>query len=81
MLQFRELSSLIGNGFRCAICGRALVHGSLADANRHCIVEHSINVVQYYKIVSEKGTGEGGAGQVPIILNAVNTLIHEIMTV
>ena len=63
MLQFRELSVLIGNGFLCAICGRALVHGSLADANRHCIVEHSINVVQYYKVVSEKGTGEEEQGK------------------
>ena len=46
-----------GDVFRCEICGRVLVNGTLADANRHCVVEHSINVVQYYKMASEKGTG------------------------
>lgn len=46
-----------GDVFRCEICGRVLVRSTLADANRHCVVEHSINVVQYYKMVSGKGTG------------------------
>ena len=62
MLQFKELGVLLekkggGDVFRCEICGRVLVRSTLADANRHCVVEHSINVVQYYKMVSGKGTG------------------------
>ena len=60
MLQFKELRVLMEKGgdvFRCEICGRVLVRSTLADANRHCVVEHSINVVQYYKMASEKGTG------------------------
>ena len=69
MLQFRELNVLMEKGksginghndvFRCEICGRVLIRSTLADANRHCVLEHSINVVQYYKMASERGTGEG----------------------
>ena len=65
MLQFKALQVLMergkgGNGdvFRCEICGRVLLRSTLADANRHCVTEHAINVVQYFKMAS--GKCEGG---------------------
>ena len=65
MLQFKALHVLMERGkcdngdvFRCEICGRVLLRSTLADANRHCVTEHAINVVQYFKMAS--GKCEGG---------------------
>ena len=47
-----------GSVFKCALCGRILIKSTLADANRHCIREHAVNIVQYFKMASAMSDGQ-----------------------
>ena len=60
VLQLKKLQVLIMKGsiFKCTICGRILIKSTLADANRHCLKEHSVNIVQYFKMASGMSEGE-----------------------
>ena len=60
VLQLKKLQLLLTKGsiFKCTICGRILIKSTLSDANRHCVKEHSVNIVQYYKMASGVSDGE-----------------------
>ena len=60
VLQLKQLQVLLvrGSVFKCTICGRILVKSTLSDANRHCLREHSVNIVQYFKMASAMSDGE-----------------------
>ena len=60
VLQLKQLQVLLvkGSVFKCTICGRILVKSTLSDANRHCLREHSVNIVQYFKMASGMSDGE-----------------------
>ena len=60
VLQLTNLKVLLRKGsiFKCTICGRILIKSTLSDANRHCLKEHSVNIVQYFKMASGVSDGE-----------------------
>ena len=60
VLQLKDLKVLLRKGsiFKCTICGRILIKSTLSDANRHCLKEHSVNIVQYFKMASGMSDGE-----------------------
>ena len=60
VLQLKQLQVLLvrGSVFKCTICGRILVKSTLSDANRHCLREHSVNIVQYFKMASGMSDGK-----------------------
>ena len=60
VIQYKALDCLLqgpNNMFDCSVCGRIILGCSLAEANRHCNSQHGINLVQYYKMASDRTTG------------------------
>ena len=59
VLQYKVLTCLLigpRSKFECAICCRIFVDSDLAEANRHVNAQHGLNLVQYYKMASGKGS-------------------------
>ena len=72
VLQLKQLQVLLvrGSVFKCTICGRILVKSTLSDANRHCLREHSVNIVQYFKMASAMSDGELSIINIPVTFKA-----------
>ena len=48
--------------FDCSICGRIIASGvdvdsTLAEANRHVLASHGVNLLQYIKLAKKKDSG------------------------
>ena len=77
VLQLRQLQVLLvrGSVFKCTICGRILVKSTLSDANRHCLREHSVNIVQYFKMASAMSDGELSIINIPVLFHSDSSVV------
>ena len=77
VLQLKQLQVLLvrGSVFKCTICGRILVKSTLSDANRHCLREHSVNIVQYFKMASAMSDGELSIINIPVLFHSDSSVV------
>ena len=77
VLQLKQLQVLLvrGSVFKCTICGRILVKSTLSDANRDCLREHSVNIVQYFKMASAMSDGELSIINIPVLFHSDSSVV------
>ena len=80
VLQYKVLACLLigpRSKFECAICCRIIVDSSLAEANRHVNGQHGLNLVQYYKMASGKGS-KGNVKSYIVGLSIDNSILYRV---